>query len=333
MRTHGRAILAVGAALALLGWPGEVLAAAQRGCRLWAQAVMPGLFPFMVCMLYATGNLQLGGGRGWRGVGLTKGGAGVWLMGLMTGSPGGARLLAEAWERGMLSRREALRLAVYTGTMSPMFIMGTLGLWMGSPQTGPRLLAAHWLGVFCAGQLARLVPGEAGTEPARPAALPPPMTLSRAVEGACQSMLYVCGCMVMGCVAADLFSALCPGLPPAVFALTQCLLEVTAGCQALLAAKLPPWLLAGAVSLGGLSLFLQNLAFYPRRLFSLGWAALGRLAACLLSLAFGWALFQFPLPVFAQALRPLPAPSPWLLWGFVGLTALSLAVNLGKARE
>ena len=326
MRRRTGFLLALGAALAMLLWPQQVMEAAQRGCALWAQAVMPGLLPFLVCLLYATGRMRLKAGRPCPATGLSRTGRSVLLMGLITGSPGGARLMAEAASRGLLTARDGVRLAIYGGAMSPMFLMGTLPLWLQWPQAGLRLLAAHWIGVLCAGEISRLFPAKALPSPQ--GGLPPPMTLPRAIEGACRALMTVCGAMVMGCVAAQMAQMAFPHLPPLAAALLQCMLEVTAGCQALIAHGAPPWFLAGAVSLGGLSLLLQNMAFYPRGWFHLGWVMLGRGLACLLSLGVGWLLFWGEAtPVFSPG--PLPLADPSLLWlvAYFVLCLIPLAVR------
>ena len=300
--------------------------AARQGCALWAQAVMPGLLPFMVCLLYATGKMRLEAGRPGSLMGLSRAGRRIFGMGLVTGSPGGARLMGEAAARGLLTPQDGLRLALYSGTMSPMFVMGTLPLWLQWPQVGMKLLMAHWAGVIAAGELSRLVPARA--LPDEKMTPPLPMTLPRAIEGACRALIAVCGCMVMGCVAGEMVGLFFPQLPPLTTALLQCMLEVTAGCRALIAQRAAPWLLCGAVSLGGLSLFLQNMVFWPRGWFACGWVLLGRLVACLVSLGAGWFFFQGEAaPVFAPG--PLPLADPSLIWlvGYFILCLIPLAVH------
>lgn len=293
--------LRMGGALAAAGLmllkPGTVSQAACRACALWAEAVLPNLLPFLVCLTYAAGRLPIPEGKGCRVTGLSRFGRRVMLMGWLTGSPGGARLMGEAAARGCLSPADGLRLALWGGSMSPMFLMGTLPVWCARP-VGLKLLAAHLAGVFAAGQMARLLPVRPC--PSLKGAPPPPMTLSRAIDSACRALLTVCGCMVMGCVAGALMRECLPGLSPMAGALFQCLAEVTAGCRELLEAGAPVWALPGAVSLGGLSLFLQNMAFWPRDWFSPGWVLGGRLIACGVSLGVGWLLLgSAKAPVFA----------------------------------
>jgi len=316
--------VALGGAALMLLFPQPVMEAAQEGCALWAQAVMPGLLPFLVCLLYATGRLALKPGNACGVTGLSRPARRVMLMGLITGSPGGARLMGEAAARGLLSPGDGLRLALWGGSMSPMFILGTLPLWLQQPQVGWRLLAAHWLGVFVAGEAGRLIP-------CKPCPLlsgrpPEKMTLPRAIEGAVRALLVVCGCMVMGCVIGALIKTLCPRLPRGLGALCQCLVEVTAGCRELIALGAPPWTLAGAVSLGGFSLFLQNLAFWPRGWFHPGWVVAGRLLACLVSLLAGWALFQnTAAPAFVPGPLPIAHPSLGWLIGYLCLCLIPLS--------
>jgi len=311
--------LALSAAALMLIWPETVMAAARQACALWAQTVLPGLLPFLICLTYAAGRMRIKAGRPCPLTGLSRSGRCVMLMGLVTGSPGGARLMGEAARRGLLSPGDGLRLALWGGSMSPMFVMGTLPLWLGQGEAGWRLLAAHWLGVFCAGEWARLLP--VGPCPAFPQAKGEEMTLPGAVESAARALLSVCGCMVLGAWAGALLKRLLPDLPPLWAAMAQCLTEVTAGCQALLEAGAPAWLLPGFVSLGGLSLFLQNMAFWPRGWFHPGWVAAGRGVAFCVSLGAGRLLLG---DASAFAGQPLPPPSPpWLIafWLLLALAA------------
>lgn len=329
VRDKWRVAAALTLAGAMLWQPGVVMEGAARGCALWADSVLPGLLPFMICVLYAAGRLRPGGGATWRLVKLSRGGGLLALMGWITGSPGGARLLAEGLRRGTISRGEAARLAVYTGVMSPMFVLGTLPEWAGLPGAGWRLLAAHWLGALGAGRLMRFVPEKESASLLPEAGETSPLTLPQAVREACQALIAVAGCMALGCAIADLVKVLCPGLPEGAAALLQCGLEVTAGCRALLEAGFPFGCLAGAVSLGGLSLWLQNLAFYPAGL-PLGRIALGRCLACGLSLLFGFMLQPRAAEAFAPAALPGAGPSPLLLGIFAALTLWSACQPTGK---
>lgn len=255
-----------------LAYPDATIQAACDACNLWAQSVMPGLFPFLVVMLYLTRFLpgsQPKGTNQRRMTGLPTGGVRLAAMGLLSGSPGGARLALERIT--LFTPRSLLCFGAYTGTMSPMFIIGTLGGWIGSHRFGAVMLLAHWIGALLAGQIVNLV-----SKPSQPAisniASTPPAAggLSQLINSAAQAMLTVCGCMMLGNVLAVICQQIFP-LPDAWAAAMQSALEVTAGCHRILRlgisnTYLEASLLCAAVSFGGVSILMQNLAFYQSAL-------------------------------------------------------------------
>ena len=253
--------------------PTLAMDAASAACRLFVTSVMPGLFPYMVLALMLVSRLS------------TRLSPTVFaLLGWCGGSPTGARLMV-LYPAG--SRKDLIRLAVTTATMSPMFLLGTVGGWLGSPQAGAVVLGSVLLGGGLAGLLAgRLTrdgtANEAQKEP------PAPLAFGQAVEAAARTMLLVCGTMVMLRVFAALVSA---SFPRFALPLTT-LLEVTTGAVEIAALPLPlplrTAIIAGATGFGGTASVMQNRALYPEGFFSLPeqllWQAIHGLFSFLLAL-------------------------------------------------
>ena len=224
----------------MLAFPREAAEAARQGIAVWAQAVVPVLGPFMVCALLITsrlsGSLPL-----------------KILCGWLSGSPGGARLLAGEGLRG----KAALQGAALSGTMSPMFFLGTVSLWLNDPAAGPLIFFCHLCGAVLTGLIWGPLPkGKKGKAQ--------PLPLGAALRESAQALLTVGLCMALGCAAARMVLCAAPKLPSAAAAALQCALEVTAGVQALIRLKGAhslPWVCA-ACSFGGLSLLMQNAAFW-----------------------------------------------------------------------
>lgn len=225
---------------AMMAFPQEAAAAAAQGLWLWARAIAPVLGPFMACMLMLTSRVK----------------GGIWFryaLGWLCGSPGGARLMQEAGLKGSL----ALRSAAITGTMSPMFFLGTLSAWLESPSAGQLILACHIAGALLTGLC--IAVKEEWTAPK-----PSPMALGAALRESALALLTVALCMMLGCVAARMARCAFPRLPAWAGAGIQCALEVTAGVKSLIALRTPfavP-LSCAACSFGGLSILLQNAAFW-----------------------------------------------------------------------
>lgn len=233
--------------LTLLMRAGETMDAASAACRLFVTAVLPGLFPYMVLSLMLASRF---GGR-----------VPPWLLTLLGwggGSPTGARLLSLA---GGPSRRQRVRLAVTTATMSPMFLLGTCGGWLGSGSAGAVLLvsviAGGWLTGVAAGACTREGPAAAAGQAAQGTG---PLAFGAAVEQTARTMLLVCGTMVMLRVLAVHAAAL---LPIAALPVTT-VMEVTTGVQVIAGLPWPLPLrtaaIAGATGFGGMAIILQNRA-------------------------------------------------------------------------
>ncbi len=234
-----------------------VMAAASAACRLFVFSVMPGLLPYMILALMLVSRVR------------AMNPAVLVLLGFGGGSPTGGRLLRLC---PLLSEKQRVRLAVTCSTMSPMFLLGTLGGWLKSPEAGVCILVAVLAGGLAAGALAGLVPRRerpAATQAEAAAALP----MGAAVEQASRTMLLVCGTMVMLRVFADLAEDITAGLCPALTLPLTTLLEVTTGVERIAALPLPlplrTALMAGATGFGGVAVMMQNRAVWPEGMLSL----------------------------------------------------------------
>ena len=225
---------------AMLTFPAQAAQAARQGAALWAGAVAPVLGPYMVCMLMLTSRVPCGP---WARAAL------CWLC----GSPGGAKLMQPLALRG----REALRFAALSGTMSPLFFLSTVSAWLGDARWGRIILLCHFAGALL---LALCIPAGPGGKKAAVA----PVPLGSALKETALALGTVALCMMLGCAAAEMAACALPGLSPAAGALAQCCLEVTAGVRAVIALNAPhtPALVCAACSFGGLSLLMQNAAFW-----------------------------------------------------------------------
>ena len=227
----------------LMGWmllrPATAMDAAGAACRLFVQSVLPGLFPYMVLSLMLLSRMP------------TR--MPPWLMMLMGwcgGSPTGARLMAQ-WDV------TDKRLAISCATMSPMFLLGTLGSWLRSPAAGVCILLSVVAGGYLTGLMVPTRPQTAEGQPSMP------LTLGQAIDAASRTMLLVCGTMVMfrG------FTALAAEALPGLALPLSTVLEVTTGAKMLAELPLPlplrAALMAGATGMGGAALMMQNRACAP----------------------------------------------------------------------
>ena len=223
--------------------------AAAAACRLFVTAVLPGLFPYMVLsQMLITRVRRLSPAL-------------VLLLGWGGGSPTGAKLAS----MGDFPQQTQTRLMLSAATMCPMFLLGTVGGWLGSPLAGAVCLGSSIVSGWVTGRVASAVTRKAPLTRMRGCS-PQGGTLGSlsfgaAVESSARTMLLVCGTMVMLRVFAALAGEVLPSW--AVLPVTT-LLEVTTGAAANAELPLPlPWrtaLLAGATSFGGLAILMQNRA-------------------------------------------------------------------------
>ncbi len=238
--------------LCLLFRAAVTMQAASAACRLFVTAVLPGLFPYMVLSLMLTSRVK----RMSPGM--------LMLLGWGGGSPTGARLLLLC---PGLTGKERIRLFVTCGTMSPMFLLGTIGGWLGSQVAGMVVLGSVLTGGWLAGMLAAMF-AHRGEDCSPAPAMQPAKHLSfgAAIDQSARTMLLVCGTMVM----LRVFAALAGEVLPAVAILpVTTLLEVTTGASAIAALPLPlafrTALIAGATGFGGMAILLQNRAVMGER--------------------------------------------------------------------
>ena len=119
--------------LFLLCFPAEALAASRDGLKLWLETLLPTLLPFMIL----TGILVRTDGITkilhpiapfFKTVfGLSPGGTYVFLLGLLTGYPMGAKLAADLYYAGKISRQETEYLLTFCNNPSPAFLITYVG--------------------------------------------------------------------------------------------------------------------------------------------------------------------------------------------------------------
>ena len=134
--------------------PARYAEACIQGMALWAKAVLPALFPFLILtgLLTKLGAAQKLADRLsplTEKIGLPGSAAYCLLVSLLSGYPVGSRTVADLYKGGAITREQAKRMSVLCSTSGPMFLVGSVGGAMfGSAATGAVLLAAHLLAVI-----------------------------------------------------------------------------------------------------------------------------------------------------------------------------------------
>ncbi|RWZ60919.1 sporulation integral membrane protein YlbJ [Halobacillus fulvus] len=158
MKTVWLTSLAVSLALALIVFPKPALNASLKGLHLWWEVVFPSLLPFFI-----TAELLIGFGvvhglgalseRFMRPLFNVPGCGGfVWVMGMASGYPAGAKWTADLRKDGQVTRVEAERLVAFTNASSPLFLFGAVAVgFFHNPDLGLLIAIAHYGGNFLVG--------------------------------------------------------------------------------------------------------------------------------------------------------------------------------------
>ena len=138
------------------------LSAAKSGLVLWANSIVPVLFPFFVAtellshtnLTYYLGKIL---NRFMRPIFNVRGeGSFAFIMGIISGYPIGAKIAANFRQNNICSKEECERLLSFTNNSGPLFIIGTVGITMfGNSTIGFLLLLTHLLASLTVGFIFR----------------------------------------------------------------------------------------------------------------------------------------------------------------------------------
>ena len=138
------------------------LSAAKNGLVLWANSVVPCLFPFFVATeLLSHTNFTYYLGKVLNKImkplfNIRGEGSFAFIMGFISGYPIGAKIAANFRKNNICSKEECERLLSFTNNSGPLFIIGTVGITMfGNTTIGILLLITHLLASITVGFIFR----------------------------------------------------------------------------------------------------------------------------------------------------------------------------------
>lgn len=233
----------------LLLFPDDTSKAAFDALHIWGTSVVPVLFPYMLFSRHLSRALSAKN--------LPPIPTAI-VLGILGGSPSGAVILNTYAPR--LPPRTVYSLSALTGTISPMFILGTLRSWTNDPSLCGSLLLCHWAGAAITAAIIYLLDKPKGELPAANLVQPAlsndnPMTQS--IDAILQVGGNIISCSVLSVVCRKLAFFL-PCLQPLIHAV----LEVSGGIHAILRIHLLPTTtsitLSAALGFSGISILSQN---------------------------------------------------------------------------
>ena len=249
---------------------------------MWAECVLPSLFPFMIITLIfvKTGIAEKASLPLKRVTGIFKlppAAGACFLLSVCSGYPAGSKTLCEFYENGALSSNDCKKLSYLCSTSGPLFIIGSVGYKMfGDKLVGVKILIAHVIAVTVVSLLISLFSKKSQAfQPKRAKA--DGNVLYNAFYGAVISVAVAGGFIAFFFVAAQFmqdFNLLYP--LKALFnlfldestssAICSGLIEATGGCRLLAATgdKLAIALAGFLITFGGVSILLQQLSYLTK---------------------------------------------------------------------
>ena len=234
----------------LLRFPKQVILASQNALSVWAWDIVPSLFPYMVLCKMTAQRLRA---TRFPIAPLTA------LLGWMGGSPSGAAMLSVSADG--LTPKQFHALCALTGTISPMFFIGTLQAWGIEQKTCVRLLAAHWFGALLTSICVSKLPLAQGKNVMTNKSI---QAVGNPITDSVLSVLGVGGCIVFFGVTASCIRILLPFLSESRCACVQAILEIAGGMRLLSqteASFARDVSMAALTGFGGFSILTQNHLF------------------------------------------------------------------------
>lgn len=140
-------------AAAIIIYPERYVGDCFEGFLMWAECVLPSLFPFMVITLIfvKTGIAQKASlplEKLTKKLNYPPTAAACFLLSVCSGYPAGSRVLAEFYQSGALTKSDCAKLSYLCSTSGPLFIIGSVGYKMFADKLiGVKILLAHVLSV------------------------------------------------------------------------------------------------------------------------------------------------------------------------------------------
>lgn len=267
---------------AVIIYPERYISCCFQGFAMWAECVLPSLFPFMVITLIMIksgfaekASLPLKKVTGL--VNLPPAAAVCFIISICSGYPAGSKCLLEFYESGCITKRDCKKLCALCSTSGPLFIIGSVGVSMfGDKGAGWKLLLAHFLSV----SVIAIIIAFFSKKEEKPVVKREPVksnVLYDSFYGAVISVAVAGGFIAFFAVAARIFADFNFLLLPEKFfglfidnksaeAVSLGLVEVTVGCRTLAAAgsRLALPFAGFLITFGGVSILLQQLAYLEK---------------------------------------------------------------------
>ncbi len=194
----------------------------------------------------------------------------VFMTSIVSGYPVGAKMTADLYEQGKITKNDAFKMCSFCSTSGPMFIIGAVGASMlKNPVYGYIIFISHIVGAILNGILFRNlnVKEDKLDKISLPDTKPPPRDLSSMVIDSSLSIISVGTIIAIFFVVITSLSPLLSLMPCKISSILAGLIEITRGCLDISTSYTNIWAIVAAtfvISFGGLSTMLQSLTMLSK---------------------------------------------------------------------
>ena len=187
----------------------------------------------------------------------------VFLMSIISGYPVGAKMTADLYEAGKISKRDAFKMTSFCSTSGPMFIIGAVGIGMLKNVTfGYIIMISHIIGALLNGLLYRKINVKEDKTPLQNKAAKNSADLPSIVLDSALSIISVGTIIAIFFVIITSLSPIFNLLPSPLASILEGLIEITKGCIDISSSINSIWSVAACtfvISFGGISTILQSI--------------------------------------------------------------------------
>lgn len=254
-------ILAAGCGLALMIFPEVAVNASKEGMRIWMNAVVPSLLPFMIIVAYV---------KRFEVENISASRFYPVFMAFLSGYPMGAKVAGELYQEGRIDEKGLHQILYYAMITGPAFLIGGIGVsFYGSKMAGYLLAFSHYAGALTCGLLlgkdskGEMSPVSKTHFPGRYKTETP---FADCILESFKNLGIVLGYIVIFMICADFieFAGFLESLPDGAGPFCKGILEMTVGCSEIAACgcSLERKLVLSSfiVSFGGLSVIGQTMS-------------------------------------------------------------------------
>lgn len=192
----------------------------------------------------------------------------VFFTSIISGYPVGAKMTADLYQSGRITKADAFRMTSFCSTSGPMFVIGAVGIGMlANPVYGYIILASHILGACLNGILYRNINPKIGSGNSQIKIERNKSNFADMVTDSALSIITVGAIIAIFFVVITSFAPILSIFPAPLSCILEGLIEITKGCidiASVMSGEIAVIACTFVISFGGLSTILQSIAMLDK---------------------------------------------------------------------